>query len=67
MIFWAVTLIVSIHYMLLVLRADNNGEGGILALLALVDIRGGIDGPALEVDVDRPPGNGREGLLGDPH
>ena len=36
MIFWAVTLIVSTHYMLLVLRADNNGEGGILALLALV-------------------------------
>ena len=36
MIFWAVTLIVSIKYMLLVLRADNDGEGGILALLALV-------------------------------
>ena len=33
MIFWAVTLIVSIKYMLLVLRADNDGEGGILALL----------------------------------
>ena len=36
MIFWAVTLIVSIKYMLLVLRADNDGEGGILALLGLV-------------------------------
>ena len=36
MIFWSVTLIVSIKYMLLVLRADNDGEGGILALLALV-------------------------------
>ena len=36
MIFWSVTLIVSIKYMLLVLRADNEGEGGILALLALV-------------------------------
>lgn len=36
MIFWAVTLIVSIHYVLFVLRADNNGEGGILALLTLV-------------------------------
>lgn len=36
MIFWSVTLIVSIKYMLLVLRADNNGEGGVLALLALV-------------------------------
>jgi KUP system potassium uptake protein len=36
MIFWAVTLIVSIKYMLLVLRADNDGEGGILSLLGLV-------------------------------
>ena len=36
MIFWAITLIVSVKYMLLVLRADNDGEGGILALLALV-------------------------------
>jgi len=36
MIFWAITLVVSVKYMLLVLRADNNGEGGILALMALV-------------------------------
>ena len=36
MIFWAVTLIVSVKYMLLVLRADNDGEGGVLALLGLV-------------------------------
>ena len=36
MIFWAITLVVSIKYVLLVLRADNDGEGGILALLALV-------------------------------
>ena len=36
MIFWAVTLVVTIKYVLLVLRADNEGEGGILALLALV-------------------------------
>ena len=36
MIFWAVTLVVSIKYVLLVMRADNQGEGGILALLALV-------------------------------
>ena len=36
MIFWAITLVVSIKYMLLVLRADNDGEGGILALLGLV-------------------------------
>ena len=36
MIFWAVTLVVSIKYMLIVLRADNEREGGDLALLALV-------------------------------
>ena len=36
MIFWAVTLVVSLKYMVLVLRADNRGEGGMLALLALV-------------------------------
>ena len=36
MIFWAITLVVSIKYVLLVLRAHNDGEGGILALLALV-------------------------------
>jgi KUP system potassium uptake protein len=34
MIFWAVTLIVSLKYVLFVLRFDNNGEGGVLALLA---------------------------------
>jgi KUP system potassium uptake protein len=36
MIFWAITLVVSIKYVLIVLRANNQGEGGILALLALV-------------------------------
>ena len=30
MIFWAITLVVSIKYVLLVLRADNDSEGGIL-------------------------------------
>ena len=36
MIFWALILIISIKYLLLVLQADNDGEGGILALMALV-------------------------------
>jgi KUP system potassium uptake protein len=36
MVFWAVTLVVSIKYVLIVLRASNQGEGGMLALLALV-------------------------------
>ncbi|MDX6264360.1 MAG: system potassium uptake protein [Kribbellaceae bacterium] len=36
LIFWSVTLIVTIKYVLLVLRADNDGEGGILALITLI-------------------------------
>ena len=37
LIFWSLVLVISVKYLLLVMRADNNGEGGILALLALVD------------------------------
>ena len=35
LIFWTITLIVSVKYVLVIMRADNNGEGGIMALLAL--------------------------------
>jgi KUP system potassium uptake protein len=35
LIFWTMTIIVSLKYVLLVLRADNNGEGGLIAMLAL--------------------------------
>ena len=35
MIFWTLTVIVSIKYVVLVLRADNAGEGGLIAMLAL--------------------------------
>jgi KUP system potassium uptake protein len=35
LIFWSLTLIISVKYIVFVLRADNNGEGGILALMAL--------------------------------
>jgi KUP system potassium uptake protein len=35
LIFWALTLIVSLKYVAYVLRADNKGEGGILALMSL--------------------------------
>jgi KUP system potassium uptake protein len=37
LIFWALVLIISVKYLLLVMRANNRGEGGILALLALAD------------------------------
>jgi KUP system potassium uptake protein len=33
--FWTLTVIVSLKYVLLVLRADNHGEGGLVAMLAL--------------------------------
>jgi KUP system potassium uptake protein len=36
LIFWSLTLIISIKYVFYVLRADNKGEGGILSLTALV-------------------------------
>jgi KUP system potassium uptake protein len=36
LIFWAVTIIVTITYVVLVMRADNDGEGGIMALIALI-------------------------------
>ncbi|MBC7503117.1 MAG: potassium transporter Kup [Herminiimonas sp.] len=35
LIFWALTIIVSLKYVILVLRANNRGEGGIMALTAL--------------------------------
>jgi KUP system potassium uptake protein len=35
-VFWALVVIISIRYLLLVMRAANNGEGGILALTALL-------------------------------
>ncbi len=35
LVFWSLTLIVSVKYLSYVLRADNKGEGGILALMAL--------------------------------
>ena len=39
LIFWALTLVVSVKYLSFVLNADNNGEGGIIALTSLVNPR----------------------------
>ena len=41
LIFWTMMLIVTVKYVLIILRADNGGEGGSLALLALVADRVG--------------------------
>ena len=35
LVFWTLTLIVSVKYVLIVMRADNDGEGGIMALASL--------------------------------
>ena len=35
LLFWTLTVVVSVKYVLLILRADNNGEGGLIAMLAL--------------------------------
>ncbi len=37
LVFWSVTLIVSIEFVCLIMRADNDGEGGIMALTALLE------------------------------
>jgi KUP system potassium uptake protein len=36
LVFWAITIIVSIKYVTFIMRADNGGEGGIMALTALI-------------------------------
>lgn len=41
---WALILIISVKYLVFVMRADNRGEGGILALLALIRQRWGERG-----------------------
>jgi KUP system potassium uptake protein len=39
LIFWSLIVAISIKYAILIMRADNHGEGGILALLALISPR----------------------------
>ena len=40
LIFWSMTIVVSVKYISFILRADNHGEGGIFALLGLVSAQG---------------------------
>jgi KUP system potassium uptake protein len=44
-IFWALILIITIKYLFFVMRADNHGEGGILALSALLPKKSGSNEP----------------------
>ena len=47
LIFWALMAMVSLKYVVFVLRADNDGEGGILALLSLVASERVANGPRI--------------------
>jgi KUP system potassium uptake protein len=51
LILWSLVVIVSFKYAILIMRADNHGEGGIVSLLALLDVR------------HAPAGSGRASLL----
>ena len=54
LVFWTLTVVVSVKYVVLILRADNNGEGGLIAMLAL----------ASQAVKDRPTLRGRLLFLG---
>ncbi|HEX8447034.1 MAG TPA: potassium transporter Kup [Sphingomonas sp.] len=41
LIFWSMMLVVTFKYVMIIMRADNKGEGGSLALLALINRKGG--------------------------
>jgi KUP system potassium uptake protein len=47
LVFWALSLVVVFKYIFFILRADNRGEGGILALLALLHTRTRVVAPKL--------------------
>jgi KUP system potassium uptake protein len=36
LVFWTITIVVTVQYVTLIMRADNDGEGGIMALIALL-------------------------------
>lgn len=46
LIFWAIVLVVSGKYVAAILRTDNQGEGGVMALAALLDLHRSARGPA---------------------
>ena len=54
LIIYSLLLVISIKYVAIVMRADNQGEGGVLALTALVPGRAGAVGGAARLAVGRP-------------
>ena len=51
LIFWSVMIIVTLTYVSLVMRADNDGEGGIMALITLLRRWGSETPPPNRVDI----------------
>ncbi|HPX37321.1 MAG TPA: KUP/HAK/KT family potassium transporter [Mycobacterium sp.] len=47
LVFWSVMMIVTLTYVVLVMRADNDGEGGVMALITLIQRIGGRSSPKL--------------------
>jgi KUP system potassium uptake protein len=54
LIIYSLLLVISIKYVAIVMRADNQGEGGVLALTSLIPGRGGTVGGAARLAVGRP-------------
>jgi KUP system potassium uptake protein len=54
LIIYALLIVISFKYIVVVMRADNQGEGGILALASLVPPRGGGTRPGGAAALDRP-------------
>ena len=54
LIIYSLLLVISVKYVAIVLRADNQGEGGVLALTALVPGRGGPGSAAIRLATGRP-------------
>ncbi len=54
LIIYALVLVISVKYVMIVMRADNDGEGGVLALTALIPGRAGVSGGPARLAVGRP-------------
>ncbi|MHB8872875.1 MAG: potassium transporter Kup [Myxococcaceae bacterium] len=51
LVFWSLTVVVTIKYLAFIMRADNKGEGGIFALLALVPANAAARSPRMKAAV----------------
>jgi KUP system potassium uptake protein len=47
LVFWSLTMVIVVKYLTFIMRADNNGAGGILALLSLIPQRKDKGGPGI--------------------